>query len=217
MKHHHSFADLRDAIFAPKPAKRARGGRTEMRVSGNPDVYKEADGDASYATGDLKAPGTRGKRRAARARSRTKTLGAMSGARPKHRADKRARGGRKRFADGGGAAPYGGASSPLAGFPSFIPNVQITPGHGAPPPPAPIQDNNFAQQLGLAALSGLGRDSSKNDDDSKADGQGIIGSIRLPGGGTLGDATSDALQDFRMDTLGRAEARGGRVKSKRKG
>jgi len=171
MKHHHSFADLRDAIFAPKPAKRARGGRTEMRVSGNPDVYKEADGDASYATGDLKAPGTRGKRRAARARSRTKTLGAMSGARPKHRADKRARGGRKRFADGGGAAPYGG----------------------------------------------LGRDSSKNDDDSKADGQGIIGSIRLPGGGTLGDATSDALQDFRMDTLGRAEARGGRVKSKRKG
>src|SRR6185312_450299 len=90
MKIHHSFADVRDAIFAPKPAKRARGGRTEMRVSGNPDVYKEADGGAPYATGDLKAPGTRGKRRAARARSGAKTLGAMSGARPKHRADKRA-------------------------------------------------------------------------------------------------------------------------------
>lgn len=207
---HHSFADLRTDIFAPKPAKQARGGRTEMRVSGNPDVYREADGEASYATGDLKAPGTGGKHRRARTRGEAKTVGAMSGTPAKHRADKRPRGGRKRFADGGGAAPYGGAGSPFAT--SFMPTIQLTPGHGAPPPPAPMQDNNFAQQLGLAALSGLNKDSSKNDDDS----QGIIGSIRLPGGGTLGDATSDALQDFRMDTLGRAEARGGRVKQRKK-
>jgi hypothetical protein len=44
MKHypHHTFADLRDAIFAPPPAKRARGSRTDTWVSGNPDVKKEA-------------------------------------------------------------------------------------------------------------------------------------------------------------------------------
>jgi hypothetical protein len=42
MKHypHHTFADLRDAIFAPPPAKRARGGRTDTWVSGQPGCEK---------------------------------------------------------------------------------------------------------------------------------------------------------------------------------
>jgi MFS family permease len=50
--------------------------------------------------------------------------------------------------------------------------------------------------------------------DSKDGGQGLIGGIKLPGGGTLGDATSDALQDFRMDTLGPSAARGGAVRKR---
>ena len=51
-------------------------------------------------------------------------------------------------------------------------------------------------------------------DDFERRGQGLIGGIKLPGGGTLGDATSDALQDFRMDTLGLSAARGGMVRKR---
>jgi hypothetical protein len=77
-------------------------------VAGNPDVFKEADGEEAYAEGDLKAPGPRGKRRAARTRD-GRARDAVSGAPVKHRADRRARGIQKR-ADGGYTGPYSGAS-----------------------------------------------------------------------------------------------------------
>jgi hypothetical protein len=89
--HHCDFRQLKDHTTPPPPVRRARGGRTEMRVSGNPDVYKEVSGDAPYAADDLKAPGARGKRRAARTRD-GKARDAVSGAPVKHRADRRARG-----------------------------------------------------------------------------------------------------------------------------
>jgi hypothetical protein len=41
--------------------KRKHGGRTEMHVSGNPDVFKEAEGKEPYAKGDEKKHGGRAK------------------------------------------------------------------------------------------------------------------------------------------------------------
>jgi hypothetical protein len=144
-----SHRELKDYTTAT-PMRRASGGRTEMRVAGNPDVFKEAEGEEPYDKGDLK-PGTRGKRRAARARSeKTKSLGIMSGATPKHRADKRARGGRKKLASGGG-------SSSLFGNP-WISSVAITPGHGAPNPP-PIPQDQSAQQM-AAFANAIGKSNS---------------------------------------------------------
>jgi hypothetical protein len=39
--HHYDFRELKNHTTSPLP--RARGGRTEMRAAGNPDVFKEAD------------------------------------------------------------------------------------------------------------------------------------------------------------------------------
>ena len=115
--HHYDFRELKNHTTSPVP--RARGGRTQMRAAGNPDVFKEADGEEAYAEGDLRAPATRGKRRAARPRSRNerKTLGSMAGVTPKHRADRRARGIQKR-ADSGYTGPYSGATG-------YVPVVAI--------------------------------------------------------------------------------------------
>ena len=45
--HHYDFRELKNHTTSPVP--RARGGRTEMRAAGNPDVFKEADGEEAYA------------------------------------------------------------------------------------------------------------------------------------------------------------------------
>jgi len=51
MKHHHdNFRCLKDATL--EATRRARGGRTDMKVAGNPDVFKEAEGEEDYAKGD---------------------------------------------------------------------------------------------------------------------------------------------------------------------
>jgi hypothetical protein len=49
MKHrpHHTFADLRGAIFTPQRSRPARGGR-----AGNLDVFKEGEDEKQYAKGD---------------------------------------------------------------------------------------------------------------------------------------------------------------------
>ena len=185
--HHYDFRELKNHTTSPVP--RARGGRTQMRAAGNPDVFKEAEGEEAYAEGDLRAPATRGKRRAARPRSRNerKTLGSMAGVTPKHRADRRARGIQKR-ADSGYTGPYSGATG-------YVPVVAMPTAHWSGP--AVPQTPDYTPQLINAGIGMLG----KKDDNLKAE-EGIISGIKMPGGGTLGDATNDALQDFRMDTSG---------------
>jgi hypothetical protein len=201
--HHYDFRQLKDHTTSPVP--RARGGRTEMRAAHNPDVYKAVSGDAPYAAGDLKAPGARGKRRAARTRD-GKARDAVSGAPVKHRADRRARGIQKR-ADGGYTGPYSGATG-------YVPAATpLAPGRFTAP--AVPNTPDFTQQLALASIPLLGKN---KDNDSKAEGQGIISGIKMPSGGTLGDATQDFFQDLGDWRGGAVRKHGGHVRNhQRKG
>lgn len=81
---------------------RAGGGRTDMKVSGNPDVFKEAEGKEPYDKGDEKKHGGKVKKHRA---SGGKVLGLMTGGGVRPRMDKP---GRKR----GGAV--GADRSPLS-------------------------------------------------------------------------------------------------------
>jgi hypothetical protein len=83
------------------------GGRTDMVVSGNPDVLKEAEGKESYAKGDEKKHGGKVKKhhRADGGKVETKSVGLMTGGAVRPRLD---RPGRKR---GGGV---GADKSPLS-------------------------------------------------------------------------------------------------------
>lgn len=83
--------------------KRAKGGRTEMKVAGNPDVFKEAEGKEPYDKGDERKRGGKAmkKKRAAGGQ----VLGLMTGGGVRPRLD---RPGRKR----GGAV--GADTSPLS-------------------------------------------------------------------------------------------------------
>jgi hypothetical protein len=102
-------------------------------------------------------------------------------------------------ADGGYTGPYSGASG-------YVPAAApIAPGRFTAPA-VPNQPDYTSQMINAIGTGGKG--------DSKDGGQGLIGGIKMPGGGTLGDATSDALQDFRMDTLGLSAARGGMVRKR---
>jgi hypothetical protein len=80
--------------------QRAKGGRTGLVASGNPDVIKEAEGKEDYARGDERKRGGRAKRK-----SGGKVIGLMTGGGVKPRLD---RPGRKR----GGAV--GADRSPLS-------------------------------------------------------------------------------------------------------
>ena len=53
-RHYDDFRALKDDTTAPAPPplRRASGGRTNMRVAGNPDVLAEAEGREPYAMGD---------------------------------------------------------------------------------------------------------------------------------------------------------------------
>jgi hypothetical protein len=199
----YDFRALKDHTTTP-PAPRARGGRTEMRVAANPNVFKEADGDRGYAAGDLKTP-ARGKRRTTRAR-RGKSLGAMSGATPKHRADKRSRGGRKR-ADGGYAGPYGGSGA-IGYVPAAAP---ITSHFSAPAVP---NTPDFAQQMINAGISMLGKNWPK-DDDSKSEKPVDTGYAVYSNGTPIGIRGVAPFAGGPDDIS--AQKRGGRVKSKRRG
>jgi hypothetical protein len=80
--------------------QRAKGGRTGLVASGNPDVLKEAEGKEDYAKGDERKRGGKVKRKAG-----GKVIGLMTGGGVKPRLD---RPGRKR----GGAV--GADRSPLS-------------------------------------------------------------------------------------------------------
>jgi hypothetical protein len=80
--------------------QRAKGGRTGLVASGNPDVLKEAEGKEDYAKGDERKRGGKVKRK-----SGGKVIGLMTGGGVKPRLD---RPGRKR----GGAV--GADRSPLS-------------------------------------------------------------------------------------------------------
>lgn len=82
--------------------QRAKGGRTGLVASGNPDVLKEAEGKEDYAKGDEKKHGGKVKHKS---KSGGKVIGLMTGGGVKPRLD---RPGRKR----GGAV--GADRSPLS-------------------------------------------------------------------------------------------------------
>jgi len=83
----------------------AKGGRTDMVASGNPDVIKEAEGHESYAKGDERKHGGRAKHHGKHHRKTGgKVIGLMTGGSVRPRLD---RPGRKR---GGGV---GSDTSPL--------------------------------------------------------------------------------------------------------
>lgn len=82
--------------------QRAKGGRTGLVASGNPDVLKEAEGKEDYAKGDEKKHGGKVKHKR---KSGGKVIGLMTGGGVKPRLD---RPGRKR----GGAV--GADRSPLS-------------------------------------------------------------------------------------------------------
>ena len=84
--------------------KKASGGRTDMWVSGNPDVKKEAEGKEDYAKGDEKKRGGKVKR-ATGGKVAQKSVGLMTGGAVRPRLD---RPGRKR---GGGV---GANETPLS-------------------------------------------------------------------------------------------------------
>ena len=95
---------------------KASGGRTDMKVSGNPDVLKEAEGKEPYAKGDERKHGGKVKKRATGGKVESgKVIGLMTGGAVRPRLD---RPGRKR---GGGvgadtspltSAHHGSSSSP---------------------------------------------------------------------------------------------------------
>jgi hypothetical protein len=171
----HDFHDIRNASLDTggradiQRPRRARGGKIEMRLSGGADV----DRDQPCRS-----------RRAAGGRSRKTKPMAMSGEAVKHRADRAPRR-KQKLADGG--VPGGASAMPYGGAPGYVPVVQLQPAHFSAPAVPPQQPDYTPQLIGLLC---------KHDDDSKADGQGIIGAIKLPGGGTVGDATQDFFQDL---------------------
>ena len=76
-----------------KVRHRKSGGRTDMKVSGNPDVFKEAEGKEPYSKGDEKKHG--GKVKKHHRATGGKVLGLMTGGGVRPRMDKpgRKRGG----------------------------------------------------------------------------------------------------------------------------
>jgi hypothetical protein len=92
--HHANFRTLKDHTLAEPVRRRARGGRTRMKVAGNPDVFKEAEGEEDYARGDERKKGGR-----ARHKKAGGAVHRMAGGPVKARLDRP----RRRKADGGAA------------------------------------------------------------------------------------------------------------------
>ena len=94
--HHANFRALKDSTF-DKPVHRARGGRTDMMVAGNGDVFREAEGEEDYARGDERRKGRRVRRK-----SGGKVQVRMAGGDVRARLDRPNRRSKK-LADGGAA------------------------------------------------------------------------------------------------------------------
>jgi hypothetical protein len=190
---HHSYAELRDDIFAPPPVKRARGGRTE------------GESRDSYAEGDPKKPRERSKRRAAGPRGRT-ALGLMTGGGVKHRADRPARG-----RASGGSSGYSGPIPPELLSPTFT----ITHGNGPPPPPNIPVDQSSAQLLN-AATSLLGKSNATNNNSNNDNWRPDLGYAIYSNGTPVG---IKGVAPFAggPDDISAGSKRGGRINRKHRG
>jgi hypothetical protein len=111
--HHANFRTLKDHTLAEPVRRRTSGGRTQMKVAGNPDVFKEAEGEEDYAKGDERKKGGRAKDKKAGG-----TVHRMAGDPVKARLDRPSR--RKRFADGGAADDDAGSEQ----TPSYLKTEQ---------------------------------------------------------------------------------------------
>ena len=157
-----------------------------MRSAGGTDVDRDQPRRSRRATGG---------------RSREKST-TIAGEAVKHRADKKPR--QPRFADGGSTSgmPY------ISGVMLIpIPQTQMAPGRFTAPA-VPNQPDYTQQMINAIGTWGKG--------DSKEGGQGLIGGIKLPGGGTLGDATQDFFQDLGDWRGGAVRKRGGQVRGPQK-
>jgi hypothetical protein len=172
----------------PRPSPRARGGRTEMRSSVEPDV---------------KSSSARSKRRAAGGRSGTKSKSVvMSGAPPRHRADRAPRG--KKLASVGGSS---GVSGLLTN--PYIAVLPITPGHGAPNPPPVPQDQSAQSVNAFANLLGkVGSNQGSNNNQTPVDTGYAIYSNGTPVGIKGVAPFAGSAQDI-------SSKRGGRVRGQR--
>jgi hypothetical protein len=187
----HDFHDIRNASLDTggrddiPRPRRARGRKIEMRSAGGADVDRDQP---------------RRSRRATAGRSREKST-TIAGEAVKHRADKKPR--RPRFADGGSTSgmPYGSGMMLIP-----IPQTQIAPGRFTAPA-VPNQPDYTGQMINAIGTWGRG--------DSKDGNQGVTGGIKLPGGGTLGDATQDFFQDLGDWRGGAVRKRGGHVRAGR--
>jgi hypothetical protein len=151
----------------PRPKPRARGGRTEMRPSGGADV----DHDQLQRS-----------RRAADGSRSSKSVH-VAGETAKHRVDRATRRKQKKLASGGTS---GGASAmPYGGGGGYVPVVALPTARFSAPAVTNNQPDYTQSLVGL-----LGKDFPKGN------GQGLISGIKLPGGGTVGDATQDFFQDI---------------------
>lgn len=71
---------------------KASGGRTDMKVAGNPDVFKEAEGEEPYDKGDERKHGGKVKHKKKHERAAGgKVIGLMTGGAVKPRGDRPAR------------------------------------------------------------------------------------------------------------------------------
>ena len=86
----------------------------------------------------------------------------MTGVAPQHRADRASRR-KQKFADGG--APYAPSATPYGGVVSYVPAVQLAPGHFTPPAVPSTPD--FTQQLMTAGIANFGKNwGTNNENDS---------------------------------------------------
>jgi hypothetical protein len=105
----HNFRSIKDATrFDPILPPKADPKRVAMVSAGNPDVLREARGEADYA---------RKRKRGGRVK-----LGTIDGVRPRHRLDRPSR---RKFADGGSADEQSDLSAQTTASPGDTPRSGI--------------------------------------------------------------------------------------------
>lgn len=150
----YEFHDIRNASLdtggrddIPR-LRRARGGKIEMRSAGGADVDRDQPRRSKHrATGERGEPKSK--------------LSVVSGAQPKRRADRAPRR-KQKFADGG--APYAASATPYGGVVSYVPAVQIAPGHFTPPA-IPAQPDLTAQIMS-AGIANFGKNLGTNNENN---------------------------------------------------
>jgi hypothetical protein len=132
-----NFSDIKTATLDAMLPPNAAPERVGLVAAGNPDVIREAEGEEDYA---------RKRKRV----GRVKRLDAMSGARARHRLDRRSR---RKFASGGDAddnqSQQPAQAPPPAAAPSWLPPRYEAIGQGA------SVINRGAEAIGRGVASGL--------------------------------------------------------------